>query len=93
MPATMAKKKPKREQAPADPPKQSYPSRKNTRYVALPRKLHEALTDYARKHSDEDDTKSISWAARKAVRKFLIEEGYSPEDLISPASEDEAEAE
>lgn len=52
-----------------------YPSRENTKYVALPINLYRALEQYAKDHSTEDDDKSISWAARVAVRKFLTEEG------------------
>lgn len=51
-------------------------SRENTRYLALPVKLYELLEQYAADQSDEDTKRSISWAGRKAVRKFLEEEGY-----------------
>lgn len=54
------------------------PSRENTSYVALPKDLYKVLKRYADDHSDEDSKKSASWAARKAVRKFLTEEGYWP---------------
>ena len=61
-----------------DKGKEPYPSRKNTRYAGLPVKLYAALARYAKDHSDEDEERSISWAARVAIRKFLSDEGYWP---------------
>ncbi len=67
----MAKKKNPPEPTP-DPPEPSkrYPSRDNLRYVALPLDLYNYLVQYAAEHGSEDDTKSISWAARVAVRDY-----------------------
>jgi hypothetical protein len=59
-------------------PKKRYPSREKTRYVALPRDLYAVLEQYAKSRSDEDDQKSVSWAARVAVRRFLSGEGLWP---------------
>lgn len=71
---TVAKQKPDPE--PADPKR--YPSREKTRYVAVPAQIHEALKEYARKHSDQDDEKSISWAARRLLREALERAGLWP---------------
>lgn len=76
----MAKKKPKPDQ-PSEvggSEKKRYPSREKTKYVAIPKALYEALESYAKSRSDEDDTKSISWAARVAIRNFLQEAGHWP---------------
>lgn len=59
-------------------PKPKYPSRTKTRYVAIPKDMHDALVRYAQSRSDEDDRKSVSWAARVAIRKFLTAEGLWP---------------
>lgn len=58
--------------------KKRYPSRENTRYLAVPRAIYEALERYARSRSDEDEAKSVSWAGRVAIRKFLTAEGFWP---------------
>jgi hypothetical protein len=54
------------------------PSREKLRYVALPLDLHAALVEYAADHSDEDDDKSISWAARVLLKKALTAEDRWP---------------
>jgi hypothetical protein len=73
----MSKKKP-----PEEPPegggKKRYPSRENVRYVAVPLALHRALELYAEKHSNEDEKKSVSWAARVMIRRGLVGEGLWP---------------
>lgn len=77
----MTKKRPTPQPSPdpgSDEPKKRPPSREKTRYIALPKALHEALARYAKDHSDEDEDRSISWAGRKAVRDFLQREGYWP---------------
>jgi hypothetical protein len=58
--------------------KKKYPSRANIQYVAIPLRFHDAPAEYARQHSDEDDEKSVSWAARVALRRFLTAEGLLP---------------
>ena len=68
-------------------PRKRYPSREKTRYVALPLDLYAVLEQFARSRSDEDDQKSVSWAARVAVRRFLTGEGLWP-----PAAKPEGEA-
>jgi hypothetical protein len=88
MPA-MAKRKKKPDDAvpePIDPGagKKRYPSREKTRYVALPLDLYEVLEKYAKSRSDEDDQKSVSWAARVAVRRFLTGEGLWPPAPLKP---------
>lgn len=55
-----------------------YPSREKTRYVGISLELHQALQRYADSRSDEDDQKSVNWTARRAIRKFLTEEGFLP---------------
>lgn len=55
-----------------------YPSREKVMYVGIPVAMYEALQRYARDHSDEVDEKSISWAARLAVHRFLVAEGRWP---------------
>ena len=75
--ARMAKRK-KPTDGNGEEPKKRYPSREKTRYVALPLELYEALEGYAAKRSDEDDTRSVSWAARVAIRRFLVGEGLWP---------------
>lgn len=64
--------------SPADNPrpKKRPPSRERVRYVALPVALYQLLQQYAADHSDQDDAKSISWAARKGLRTFLESAGY-----------------
>lgn len=59
-------------------PKATYPSRAKIRYVGIPKEIHEALERYAQSRSDEDEEKSVSWAARHAIRKFLTGEGFWP---------------
>jgi predicted Zn-dependent protease len=71
----VAKKTPKQ---PTDDEPKRYPSRDKVRYVAIPLELHEALDKYAKDNSDEDNVKSISWAARVAIRRFLRSEGLLP---------------
>lgn len=71
----MAKKRPTGSDQPG---KKRYPSRENTKYVAIPLELHEALQAYADSRSDEDDKKSVTWAARVAIRKFLTDIGLWP---------------
>jgi hypothetical protein len=80
MSPTVAKKKPKPEPPtpPETEPPKRYPSRENVRYLGLPADLYAALERYARSKSDEDDSKSVSWAGRRAVRKFLVDEGFWP---------------
>ncbi len=70
----MAKKNPQPEppQEPEPEPSKRPPSREKLRYVAIPIEMHAGLIEYARQHSDEDEDKSISWAARRAVREFLL---------------------
>jgi hypothetical protein len=58
--------------------KKRHPSREHIRYVALPLELHQALERYAESRSDEDDKKSVSWAARVAVRRSLTDQGFWP---------------
>lgn len=75
---------PKRRPPPADSPspgddpgpKKRPPSREKVRYVAIPVALYQLLEQYAADHSDQDDAKSISWAARKGLRTFLENAGY-----------------
>lgn len=55
-----------------------YPSRENVKYLAVPAELYEALARFAKSKSDEDDKKSVSWAGRVALRKFLTQEGFWP---------------
>jgi hypothetical protein len=77
----MAKKKPvNKSPSPVEPevPAKRYPSRDKIRYVGIPVELHEALEQYAQSRSDEDDVKSISWAARVCIRRFLTDEGFWP---------------
>ena len=69
MATTMAKKKPVGK--PGE--RKRYPSRENTRYVALPLALYEVLEVIG---LEED--RSISWLARKAVREFLERHGRMP---------------
>lgn len=52
-----------------------YPSRKKTRYLAVPVHLYQAVEAYAKEHSRQDDEKSISWAARQLLRKALTDLG------------------
>jgi hypothetical protein len=82
MPVMAKRKKPTEPEPtpPLEPPeeKRRPPSRENLRYVAIPLQLHQALEQYAKDHSNEDETKSISWAARVAIRKFLVAEGRWP---------------
>src|SRR5947208_1284074 len=79
--ALMAKRK-KNDDASQEPPmppageKKKPPSREKIRYLAIPLELHELLKRYADEHSDEDSRKSINWAARVAIRRFLQSEGY-----------------
>lgn len=59
-----------------EPPKKPvYPSRLNTKYIAVPKHYFDALAEYARDHSDADDEKSISWACRVAIRRMMEAEG------------------
>ena len=51
-------------------------SRKNTRYLAVPADLYDRLDKYRASKSDEDDDKSMSWAARHALRRFLESVGF-----------------
>lgn len=76
----MSKKKPPADEQPPDKKggKKQYPSRANTKYLAVPKRYYEALEKYAAEHSDEDDEKSVSWAARVAIRAFLTEAGLWP---------------
>lgn len=79
-PQSMARKK-KSDDAPNTEnqvSKRTYPSRAKTRYIAVPEELHDALAAFAESRSDEDEKKSISWAARVALRKFLTSEGFWP---------------
>jgi hypothetical protein len=81
--SSMAKKKtpsqqPPSEEAPDEGASKRYPSRDKVRYVALPLNLHTVLEQYARDHSDEDDEKSISWAARVLLKKALTTEKRWP---------------
>lgn len=69
----MAKKKP-----PTSGPKKRYPSRDNYKSLSLSKELYEGLQAYAESRSTEDDKKSVSWAARAIVRKFLSEQGILP---------------
>ena len=64
--------------ADADAAKKRYPSREKLRYVAIPVELHEALQRFAASRSDADDEKSVSWAARVAIRRFAVAEGLIP---------------
>lgn len=50
----------------------------NTFQVGVPLELYEALRRYAQAHSDEDLTRSISWAGRRGLEKFLETEGFWP---------------
>lgn len=60
------------------PKKPRPPSRENTRYVAIPLGMYNGLAAYAKSRSDADDTKSVSWAGRVAIRRFLVENGINP---------------
>jgi hypothetical protein len=55
-----------------------FPSRENTRYVGIPLELYRALEKFAEAKSDQDDRKSVAWAARRAIRKMLTDEGLLP---------------
>lgn len=46
--------------------------------VNIPRDLHDALLCFAKAKSDDDDRKSLSWAARHLLRKALTEAGFYP---------------
>jgi len=59
----MAKKKPASDD---QSPKQPYPSRLNTKYVGIPASLYDEIK--ARADSEE---RSVSWLARKLLRKAL----------------------
>ena len=73
----VAKRK-KPDQPESSPAPERPPSRENTRYIAIPLDLYEALQRFAESRSDEDDKKSISWAGRVAIRKFLIDNDFWP---------------
>lgn len=76
MPLMGRKKKPMPPAAPEQVAKpKRFPSRERVKYVALPTNFIQALNDYADEHSDEDDAKSASWAARALIRKALLAEG------------------
>lgn len=49
-----------------DAHKKPFPSRKNVRYVGLPVELHAEL-----KQAANEEDRSVSWMARRAVREFL----------------------
>ena len=68
----------KRKTADGGGEKKRYPSRENTRYVAIPKALYEALEQYAKARSDEDERKSVSWAARVLIRRGLTDEKMWP---------------
>jgi hypothetical protein len=89
----MAKKKkpdavnPPPDPVPEQPMKKRPPSREKLRYVALPLDLHQFLKDYADSKSNEDDKRSVNWAARVAIRRFrriLEEAGEWPPDEAEP---------
>jgi len=69
----------KRKKAESDEQQGGAPhSRKNTKYLGVPADLYEALDRYRVSKSDEDDEKSMSWAGRHALRKFLESVGFWP---------------
>jgi hypothetical protein len=74
----MSKKKRPTDGTPEGEGKKRYPSRENVRYIAVPLKYHEALERYAREHSNEDEKKSVSWAARVMLRLGLTGKGLWP---------------
>jgi hypothetical protein len=50
-----------------------YPSRENTRYVALPLSMYEILESLGAR-----EERSTSWIARKAIREFLERQKLLP---------------
>jgi hypothetical protein len=62
----------------ADTDKPRYPSRENTKYLAVPKEWYELLEEYAKERSDADTAHSVAWAGRVAIRKFLVEIGKLP---------------
>jgi hypothetical protein len=80
MSAVAKKKKPAESDPnpPGGPGKRRYPSREKVKYIAIPAEMHAALEKYALSRSDEDDQKSINWAGRVAIRRFLTQEGLWP---------------
>jgi len=71
----------KRKKDADDQPSEPLPpslSRKNTKYIGIPAEMYEALDRYRLSKSDEDEEKSMSWAGRHAVRKFLESVGFWP---------------
>ena len=71
------------DEVPDEDPK-VYPSRKNTRYLAIPLSLHKIIEQYAKDHSKRYDKKSVSWAGRILLLKALTAEGlYPPEESAS----------
>lgn len=84
----MAKRKPKQPEAAGQTDQKpapgapgagkKYPSRERVKYVGIPAAMYDELERYARDHSTEIDEKSISWAARLAIHRFLTAEGRWP---------------
>lgn len=70
----MARKKPEA----SDKPKKRPPSRDKLRNLVVPDDYYEGLAKYAERESDADTKRSVSWAGRVAIRRFLQSEGLIP---------------
>lgn len=57
---------------PADRAKKTYPSRANTKYIGVPADLYDEIKSLA-----DEQERSVSWLARKLLKKAMAEQ--SPE--------------